>query len=190
MPQQIRAVVVDPSLPDRLAIREVSLRDPDRDEVVVQGHRDFAQPRRNTACLAGGRGELAARLGFRRGRRDNRRRWQWSETGHSRRRHPALGGLGRAGELSQPCGGGLAGGSRRCPGRHSAGRWADRAACPAPRRAAPWPQGFGRRRLGRGRASRVPARRGGRRHRVGACATRRTPRCGGRLVRRARRGRP
>src|ERR1700751_494906 len=36
MPQQIRAVVVDPSLPDRLAIREVSLRDPDRDEVVVK----------------------------------------------------------------------------------------------------------------------------------------------------------
>src|SRR6202040_2339889 len=36
MPQQIRAVVVDPSLPDRLAIREVSLRDPDRDEVIVR----------------------------------------------------------------------------------------------------------------------------------------------------------
>src|SRR6516165_1992441 len=36
MPQQIRAVVVDPSLPGRLAIREVSLRDPDRDEVVVK----------------------------------------------------------------------------------------------------------------------------------------------------------
>ena len=36
MPQQIRAVIVDPSLPDRLAIREVSLRDPDRDEVVVR----------------------------------------------------------------------------------------------------------------------------------------------------------
>jgi NADPH2:quinone reductase len=36
MPQQIRAVVVDPSLPGRLAIREVSLRDADRDEVVVK----------------------------------------------------------------------------------------------------------------------------------------------------------
>src|SRR5205807_8063650 len=36
MPQQIRAVVVDPSVPGRLAIREVSLRDPDRDEVVVR----------------------------------------------------------------------------------------------------------------------------------------------------------
>src|SRR5205085_5387224 len=36
MPQQIRAVVVDPSLHDRLAIREVGLRDPDRDEAVVR----------------------------------------------------------------------------------------------------------------------------------------------------------
>jgi NADPH:quinone reductase-like Zn-dependent oxidoreductase len=36
MPQQIRAVVVDPSVPGRLAIRETSLRDPDRDEVGVR----------------------------------------------------------------------------------------------------------------------------------------------------------
>ena len=36
MPQQIRAVVVDPSVPGRLAIREVALRDPDRDEVGVK----------------------------------------------------------------------------------------------------------------------------------------------------------
>jgi NADPH2:quinone reductase len=36
MPQQVRAVVVDPSVPGRLAIREVSLRDPDRDEVGVR----------------------------------------------------------------------------------------------------------------------------------------------------------
>jgi NADPH:quinone reductase len=36
MPQQIRAVVVDPSAPGRLALREVSLRDPDRDEVAAQ----------------------------------------------------------------------------------------------------------------------------------------------------------
>jgi NADPH:quinone reductase len=36
MPQQIRAVVVDPSVPGRLAIREVGLRDPDRDEVGVR----------------------------------------------------------------------------------------------------------------------------------------------------------
>ena len=35
MPQQIRSVVVDPSAPGRLAIREISLRDPDRDEVGV-----------------------------------------------------------------------------------------------------------------------------------------------------------
>src|SRR5262249_31404443 len=36
MPQQIRAVVVDPSMPGRLAIREVGLRDPARDEVEVR----------------------------------------------------------------------------------------------------------------------------------------------------------
>ena len=36
MPQQIRAVVVDPSAPGRLAIREVGLREPDRDEVGVR----------------------------------------------------------------------------------------------------------------------------------------------------------
>jgi NADPH:quinone reductase-like Zn-dependent oxidoreductase len=36
MPQQIRAVVVDPSAPGRLAIREVGLRDPERDEVGVR----------------------------------------------------------------------------------------------------------------------------------------------------------
>ncbi len=36
MPQQVRAVVVDLSLPERLAIREVGLRDPDRDEVGVR----------------------------------------------------------------------------------------------------------------------------------------------------------
>jgi NADPH:quinone reductase-like Zn-dependent oxidoreductase len=36
MPQQVRAVVVDPSTPGRLAIREVALRDPDRDEVGVR----------------------------------------------------------------------------------------------------------------------------------------------------------
>ena len=36
MPQQIRAVVVDPVAPGKLAIKPVELRDPDRDEVVVQ----------------------------------------------------------------------------------------------------------------------------------------------------------
>ena len=36
MPQQIRAIVVDPAAPGRLAIRPVELRDPDRDEVVVR----------------------------------------------------------------------------------------------------------------------------------------------------------
>ena len=36
MPQTIRAVVVDPAAPGRLAIKPVELRDPDRDEVVVR----------------------------------------------------------------------------------------------------------------------------------------------------------
>ena len=36
MPQQIRAVVVDPGASEKLAIKPVELRDPDRDEVVVR----------------------------------------------------------------------------------------------------------------------------------------------------------
>jgi NADPH2:quinone reductase len=36
MPQQIRAIVVDPAAPGRLALRPVELRDPDRDEVAVR----------------------------------------------------------------------------------------------------------------------------------------------------------
>jgi NADPH:quinone reductase len=36
MPQQIRAVVVDPGAPEKLAITPVELRDPDRDEVAVR----------------------------------------------------------------------------------------------------------------------------------------------------------
>src|SRR5215469_11566909 len=36
MPRQIRAVVVDPAAPGRLAIGPVELRDPDRDEVQVR----------------------------------------------------------------------------------------------------------------------------------------------------------
>jgi len=36
MPQQIRAVVVDPATPGKLAVRPVELRDHDRDEVVVR----------------------------------------------------------------------------------------------------------------------------------------------------------
>ena len=36
MPQRIRAVVVDPGSPGRLDIREVDLRDPDRDEAAVR----------------------------------------------------------------------------------------------------------------------------------------------------------
>jgi NADPH:quinone reductase len=36
MPEQIRAIIVDPAAPGRLAIRDVGLRDPDRDEVRVR----------------------------------------------------------------------------------------------------------------------------------------------------------
>src|SRR3954453_8569261 len=36
MPEKIRAVVVDPAADGKLAIKRVELRDPDRDEVVVQ----------------------------------------------------------------------------------------------------------------------------------------------------------
>src|SRR5262245_6500571 len=36
MPQQIRAIVVDPSAPGKLAIKTAVLRDPDRDEVAVK----------------------------------------------------------------------------------------------------------------------------------------------------------
>jgi NADPH:quinone reductase len=36
MPQQIRAIVVDPAAPGKLAIKPVELRDPDRDEVGVR----------------------------------------------------------------------------------------------------------------------------------------------------------
>ena len=36
MPRQVRAVVVDPGVPGRLAIKPVELRDPDRDEVAVR----------------------------------------------------------------------------------------------------------------------------------------------------------
>jgi NADPH:quinone reductase len=36
MAQQVRAVVVDPAAPGKLAIKPVELRDPDRDEVVAR----------------------------------------------------------------------------------------------------------------------------------------------------------
>ena len=36
MTQQIRAIVVDPTVPEKLAIKPVELRDPDRDEVGVR----------------------------------------------------------------------------------------------------------------------------------------------------------
>jgi hypothetical protein len=45
MPQQVRAVAVDPTVPGKLAIKPVELHDPDRDEVAVRGagDRDFPQ---------------------------------------------------------------------------------------------------------------------------------------------------
>ncbi|MGC2411497.1 MAG: hypothetical protein WA459_02225, partial [Stellaceae bacterium] len=36
MPRQIHAVVVDPAAPGKLALKQVELRDPDRDEVAVK----------------------------------------------------------------------------------------------------------------------------------------------------------
>jgi hypothetical protein len=36
MPRQVRAMVVDPSVAGGLAIREIGLRDPDRDEAGVR----------------------------------------------------------------------------------------------------------------------------------------------------------
>jgi NADPH2:quinone reductase len=36
MPQEVRAVVVDPSSPEKLAVKPVELREPDRDEVAVR----------------------------------------------------------------------------------------------------------------------------------------------------------
>jgi NADPH:quinone reductase len=36
MPRQVRAVVVDPAAPGKLAIKPVELRDPDRDELAVR----------------------------------------------------------------------------------------------------------------------------------------------------------
>lgn len=77
MPHQIRAVVVDPCLPDRLAIREVSLRDPCRDEVVVRVTAISLNRGETGRTLQAAEAGLAARLGFRLNRRDDRRRWQW-----------------------------------------------------------------------------------------------------------------
>jgi hypothetical protein len=44
MRRQVRAVVVDPTAPGKLAIKPIELRDPDRDEVAVRVG-DFAQRR-------------------------------------------------------------------------------------------------------------------------------------------------
>jgi NADPH:quinone reductase len=63
MPQQVRAVVVDPAVPGKLAIKPVELRDPDRDEVAVRVTAislNRGETRRAVASRAG----VAARLGF------------------------------------------------------------------------------------------------------------------------------
>ena len=49
MPQTIRAIVVDPAAPGRLAIKPVELRDPDRDEVQVKVTAISLEPRRDPA---------------------------------------------------------------------------------------------------------------------------------------------
>ena len=36
MPRQVRAVIVDPAAPGKLAIKPVESRDPDRDEIAVR----------------------------------------------------------------------------------------------------------------------------------------------------------
>ncbi len=155
-----------------------------------QGQRDLIEPRRNPPRLAGGRAGLAAGLGFRRGRRGRRRRRQRPQARHAGRRHPAVRGLGRAGQLPHPRGGGLAGRRQRRPGIDAAGRRPHGAARAAPGRAAPWPQGAGRRCHGRGRPPCLSARFGGRRAGVGPCAPAGIARGGRRMVRRARRARP
>ena len=45
MPRQVRAVVVDPAAPGKLAIKPIELRDPDRRRGGGTSDRDLAQPR-------------------------------------------------------------------------------------------------------------------------------------------------
>ena len=112
------------------------------------GHRDLAQSRRDPARAAARRARLAAGLGFCRRRRARGGGRQRPETRRPGRRHPAVGRLGRAGQLPQPCGRGAARRMQRRAGRDTAGGRPDRAARAAPGRAAARPQGAGGRRLG------------------------------------------
>ena len=153
-----------------------SLRDPDRDEVGGQGHRDLAQPRRDAARLAGRPSRAGGPAGI--------------SPGSSRPPPPTAAvpkpgtrvvGILPSGAWAERVNcrshavAALPDAVSDAAGRHFAGRRADRAARAAPGRAAARPQGAGRRRLGRGRASRLPARRGGRRASSGAmCDARNT----------------
>ncbi len=190
MPQQVRAVVVDPAVPGKLAIKPVELRDPDRDEVAVR-----------VTAISLNRGETRRALqqaepGWRPG-------WDFvgvaetaaadgsgPKTRHARGRNPAVGRLGRAAQLPQPCGRHVTRSGRRCRGSDVAGRGPHRTARAAAGRAAARAQGAGRRRLRRGRASRVPARYCGRRRSLGPCAPRGISRRRCRMVRRTGRARP
>ena len=113
MPQTIRAVVVDPAAPGKLAVKAVELRDPDRDEVGVR-----------VTAISLNRGETRRALqvaepGWRPG-------WDFVgivETAAADGSGPRpgmrvvgllpSGGLGRAGQLPQPCGRSIARRGRR-----------------------------------------------------------------------------
>ena len=56
MPKQIRAVVVDPTAPEQLAIKQVDLRAPDRDEVGVRVTALSIAVRRGAPCSRPSRG--------------------------------------------------------------------------------------------------------------------------------------
>ena len=155
-----------------------------------QGHRDLAQSRRDAAGVAGRRAGLAAGLGFRRCGRARGGRRQRAEARHAGRRPPAVGRLGRAGQLPQPCGRGSARRGQRRAGRDLAGRRPDRACmrcaragcCSAARCWSTAP------RAGSGISPASSPR--GRRAGLGPCAPGGIPRRGRRMVRRAGRARP
>src|SRR5436189_5189734 len=152
MPQQIRAVVVDPSLPDRLAIREVRLRDRDRDEVVVR-----------VTAFSLNRGETRRALQL--AEVDWRPGWDFAgivETTAADGSGPTpstrVVGILPSGAWAERVNcrsHAVAALPEAVSDAQAAGRRADRAACAAPRRVAAWPQGLDRRCLGWGRASRL-----------------------------------